>query len=373
LIIKVLILIPNLNAGGAERVLINLLNQFDNGKYDITLYLGTKTGSLLNDIPDYVKVKAIFSSSLIPRFSEYIFRKLGIRLIFKMYSIKVRGQYDVAISFLDGSFSEFLFHNSAIIRKRVLVVHSSYNSFSNVSKSVHSKHYSRMKLRYSKVDTIVAVSHDSMNEFKRLFGSYQDMRVIYNPLNTNEILEKSLQKINDTRLPSIQFIAIGSLVPVKGFDRLVQAANSLKKDGINFSLQILGNGPLRNKLQSQIDKFGLNDYISLLGFIQNPYPYLKNSDALVMSSHSEGLPTVLCEAMILDKPVIVPEVTGCREVVDMGKYGLMVENSAEGLYQGMKLFSNDENLREQYKKKAMERKVVFNDSFATQAYADILI
>lgn len=370
---KVLFLIPTLRAGGAERVLLNLLNQVDKSKFEIDLYIGSKTGVLIKDLPDKVSLIPIFPNYFIARLASFLYRKTGNLTLIKIFSSCIKDNYDVGISFLDGAFSEFLFHkNPSKILKKVVVIHSSYASFSNVSNSVHSPHYSRMKKRYSKVDTIIAVSHESMSEFKELFGEFNDMRVIYNPINTANIIRKAEELAGIKKSDKFSFIAIGSLVPVKAFDRLIDACALLAKDGYKFQLEILGIGFLQKKLATKISELRLKSFVHLLGFIKNPYPNLKMSDVFVMSSLSEGLPTVLCEAMVLDKPVLVPDVTGCREIVQNGVYGKMVKNSVIGIYEGMKSYlDNPENVS-LYSLKSKERKMLFDDNHAIASYEKLL-
>ncbi len=369
---KILFLIPTLRAGGAERVLLNLLNQVDKSKFEIDLYIGSKTGNLINELPNEVKLVSIFPCYFIARLSSFLYRKTGNFTLIKLFSLRINGNYDLGISFLDGAFSEFLFHNNYTnFVKTAIVIHSSYASFSNVNTSVHSPHYSRMKKRYSKVDTIITVSHESMLEFKELFGEYNDMRVIYNPINTINIIQKSREQGVFKKRDKFSFIAIGSLVPVKGFDRLIEASALLKADGYEFQLKILGTGYLQKKLEAKIKELQLSKFVQLLGFIENPYSHLKQSDVFVMSSLSEGLPTVLCEAMVLGKPVLVPDVTGCREIVQNGVYGKMVENSVYGIYVGMKEYLDAPEKVSYYSSKSIERNPLFNDNTAVASYEEL--
>ena len=370
---NILIIIPSLVGGGAERVLINVLKQLPQEQYNIILYLGVKKGELIGDVPKSVTIKTLFPSDLIARIAAFIFRKTGNKLLFKLYGSKIKGNYTCGISFLDGPFTEFLFHNKAKISgKKVAVIHSSYSSFSNVSKSVKSPHFLRMKKRYAKIDTIVTVAHESMQEFKNLFGEYNDMRVIYNPINNAEVLQKANEPVDiENNNTGCTFLAIGSFVPVKGFERLINAASKLKKDNMDFTLTILGDGYLRPKLEELVQKHGLHKNVFLPGFKKNPYSHIKNADVLLMSSLSEGLPTVLCEAMILEKPVLVPNITGCREVIDHGKYGMMVPDSEEGLYEGMKKYITDSTLLVKYAQKAKDRKGIFDDKNAINSYLEL--
>ena len=116
-----------------------------------------------------------------------------------------------------------------------------------------------------------------------------------------------------------------------------------------------------NKLKKLIAKFNLSEQIHMLGFIKNPYPYIALSDAFVMPSLSEALPTALCEAMILKKPVIVTDCSGCREIVNNGEFGLIAEQNDSDLAEKMMMLMNDKGLLNHFKIKSMERSSLFND------------
>ena len=366
-------IIPNLRGGGAERILINLLVLLDERDYNITLYLGTISGIFLKEIPKGVVVKEIFPNSFLARANAYLFRKFGLRLLFKLYSSRLRGDFSACISFLDGTFSEFLQHNMfAKSTKKILVIHSSYLSFSDMNQAVKSPHYRRMKARYDNVDKIVCVSNDTMKEFVEVFGYEEKIRVIYNPLQTDSILLKSQRNlIAESSIFSI--ISIGSLLPVKGFSRLIEAINKVRAlTDIPFRLNIVGDGHLMDELNALVDKYQLNDVVHLLGFQSNPYPIISSSDLMVVSSFSEGLPTVVCEAMVLGVPVLSTDVTGCREVLGSGEFGMLVHDSVDGLANGIKDLIEDCQKLKHYRKKALERSLMFDDKVALGEYLNLI-
>ncbi len=91
-----------------------------------------------------------------------------------------------------------------------------------------------------------------------------------------------------------------------------------------------------------------------------------------MSSFSEALPTVLCEAMILGRPVVVTNCSGCKSIVDGGSYGLMSEPTPQSLFEGLKLMIDDPALRSTYSKKSQERSKLFNIDNAITEYEKLL-
>ena len=139
----------------------------------------------------------------------------------------------------------------------------------------------------------------------------------------------------------------------------------------NFKLNIIGSGQLKEKLSDLIVGYDLQNFVKLWGFQSNPYSILKQSGALVISSKTEGLPTVLCEAMILGKACIVPDITGCREVSNNGEFSLQVARTPRGFSQGMKRFIEDAELRKKYENKSKLRSVIFNDTLAINNYIQL--
>lgn len=369
---KILIIIPSLIAGGAERVLVNLLHNIDRSKYEITLFLSENKGELRKDIPEDVNMNNIYTNKIFRKISELFYIKFGVSFFIKKAGNKISGNFDVAISFLDSISSEFLFCNNANISKRAIVIHSSYKSYNNNMKFIKGSYYKKLLLRYSNVDTIVSVAEEAMAEFKELFGVFPDMRVIYNPMNIVDIKEKANNSTAELEYPDrLNIIAVGNLLPVKGYDLLIEACKILKNRNLNFHLTILGKGAMKNQLENLIEQYSLENHITLKGFVRNPYSYIQNADIYVMTSVAEGLPTALCEALILGKPCLTVNVPGCREVVGNGEYGVLVDRTKEGIADGI-FQLNDKHRREYYQIKALERAEIFDDKIAINKYYDIL-
>ena len=233
---KILFLMPSLVGGGAERTLVNLLNKIDFSRYEIDLVIVSKFGEYIAQVPKQVKIIPLFNSNFIVRILAYLQKKFGFNGIFKkMVELKITGHYDVAISFLDGNFTDLLFFIKHA-NKRYAWVHSSYKSNHNFSRFYDNDYY-RQKLirkRYDKLDAIYFVSHDAKNEFIEIFGEYPKMEVVYNLIDSDSILNKSIKTQNQALNEVFKFLAIGSLLPVKGFDRLIRASKIVKEKGLDF-------------------------------------------------------------------------------------------------------------------------------------------
>ncbi|MFD9628191.1 CDP-glycerol glycerophosphotransferase family protein [Peribacillus muralis] len=156
------------------------------------------------------------------------------------------------------------------------------------------------------------------------------------------------------------FVNMGRLSPEKGQDNLIRAFASFHEKHKNSKLYILGQGPLRGDLQAIIDELELNHSIHLLGQLENPFSFMEKCDCFVLSSHYEGQPMVLLEAMTLGMKIMATDIVANRTVLENGKYGLLVENSINGLENGLATMANNANSNlekfnyRQYNELAME-------------------
>lgn len=369
---RILFLIPSLAGGGAERTLINLLHKIDLDQYSVDLVTVLGKGPYMNQVPEGVKLITLFRNEMTVRVLAYLQKKFGFDWLFKSaMQREVKGAYDISICFLDSNFTDLLFFVKDA-GKRYSWVHSSYKSYKNFYKFYQNEQY-RNKLirnRYGKLDGIFFVSDDARQEFIEVFGRFPNMEVVYNMIDREMVLRKAEEPVQ-LDLSAFNFVTVGSLFPVKGYDRLIRAAKRLKDKGHQFKVHILGKGMEEMNLKALSAELGLNDTIVFHGFTSNPYPYMKAGNAFVMSSVSEALPTVLCEAMILGKPVVVTNCSGCRELVDQERYGLMAEQDDASLASKMEQYLLDRELLEKNAVQAAHRSAVFDTNKVMQKYYEI--
>jgi glycosyltransferase involved in cell wall biosynthesis len=369
---KILFIIPSLEGGGAERVLINLLHLLkEQSKFQITLCSVVKKGIYADAVPAEIGLKYLYRNALAGKIVEKCVRDYGLHFLFRTRVRRLlSGHYDVGISFLDSVFSDLLFYPDPQIDRKIIVLHSSYLTYTNFNKFIKGKYERVLQKRYERADTIVSVSHDVEREFKEAIGQFRDMRVIYNPINVDQIREKAQEYTVKRTKGRIQIVAIGSLISVKNHMRLLRSVELLVKEGLNFHLRILGKGNLQQKLQAFIDEKEMNNYVVLEGFVDNPYPILKAADIFVLSSLSEGLPTVVGEAMVLGVPVVSTNCSGSREILDNGKFGVLTEQDEFSLYEGIKQLA-DEGQRAYFSAKSLERAKIFDDRRALEEYISL--
>jgi glycosyltransferase involved in cell wall biosynthesis len=174
---------------------------------------------------------------------------------------------------------------------------------------------------------VVAVSEAVAKDARTYFG-LKKVQVIYNPVVTPSLYTKSQDKAEH---PFYQqktapiLLAIGRLTTQKDFGTLLKAFALIRKQQ-NVKLLILGEGEDRPMLETLAKELNINQDLSMPGFVDNPYPYIKEADVLVSSSAWEGLPTVLIEALALGTPVVATDCPGgSGEILMGGTYGGLVE------------------------------------------------
>ena len=369
---RLLFLMPSLRGGGAERTLINLLHKIDPARYHVDLIVVSKKGPYVEQVPEYVNISYLYQNDYIARILMYLHSKFRLMWFFEKKMKKIEKKYDMGISFLDCYVTDLLFMTEKI-EKRIAFIHSSYRTHEN-----YERFYSKEKLnrrlraeRYSRLDAIYFVSEDSMKEFIDVMGVYPEMGVVYNLIDREAVIRKSEEPFELLENETFAFSAVGSLMEVKGFDRLIRAAAIVKDKGYSFTIHLAGTGAEEEKLRALICELGLEEEVYLYGFLPNPYPLMKQSDVFVMSSKSEALPTVLCEAMMLGVPTLVTDCSGCRGIVDHGEFGLMAEQDDHDYAGKMMRYMDEPELLVQYREKSLERAEIFDDEKVLNRYYNI--
>lgn len=356
---KVLFLAESLSGGGAEKVLSVLVKHINKKCFDLTVCTVSDTGIYCEEIKQNVRYCSILGNAQDKSAIGKIIYKIKYKAIYNIlpmwliYKIFVPKGYDVEVAFMEGYVTKLL---SASTNKRSLKiawVHTDLlkNPWTQNIKVFNNE--SKELICYAKFDKIVCVSDTAKENFIKKFGLKNVIR-IYNPIDKDEILRKADIPCEYPQSENcFKLITIGRLVPQKGYDRLLRVMKKIKEDGLKCNLLILGDGEMRVQLSNYIKKNNLSDSVILGGFKKNPYKYLRKADCFVCSSRSEGFSLVIAEAMMLGIPVISTYCSGPNELLEDGKYGLLVDNNEEDLYRGIKSIIEDEKLRMYYKQQAI--------------------
>lgn len=350
--IRVLFLIHTLGAGGAERALVNLVNNMSQDKYDITLETMFEDGVNLNYLlpqVNYISKKAPY-----PKGISILLKFVPSKLLYCFFVGKEK--YDVMIAYMHGVPVKIVAGDKGA--KSIAWIH---NGNPETSTMFRSWLFRKNSLKdYASFDRIVGVCESVSNAFSEFTG-INGVKVIYNTLDVKRIKEKSHESVSvEFDSSYINIVSTGRFATEKGYIRLISVCKRLKKDGYKFRLYLIGTGSEHNNIKRQIDKLDLKGDITLLGFQENPYAYVNQSDVFVCSSFTEGLSTATIEALILGKAIVSTDVSGAREIIGNSEYGLVVENSEDGLYKGLtELLSSPEKI-EYFKKKSLERAPFFD-------------
>ncbi len=334
---KILFLLSTLNGGGAEKVLIDILRNLDGEKYDITVCTLFNEGVYIKELPEYVTHRYVFRRrigvvySVFWRMLKYLPRRW-------MYKLFIRGKYDVEVAFLEGLATMLL--SGSDCPNRIAWLHTDIVNHDDYIAPYHRSDEHILE-NYRQYDKVVFVSEQGRSQFEKRFGPLETGRVIYNLIDKKVIEDRSREFIpgEDPGVPVV--CTVGRFIPVKGYMRLLEVHKKLIGEGIAHKLWFLGIGDEEEKMKAFVAENGLSDSVTFWGFQRNPYPYVNRAELYVCSSHAEGYPLSVCEALVLHKPIVATNCTGPTEILRNGDFGLLVENSEEGIYEGLKSLLTD--------------------------------
>lgn len=264
----------------------------------------------------------------------------GVRSIL-LNQRKVRGMFGPLVGYLRQQKPEVVFsaedHLNAIVLLAAIVSGSKakiscssrvtpFDTYSNTPMSKRWILKQVARLVNWRADALTCVSEDMVAQYQNVFR-FAPHVCVYNIVADAESSARMREPVTHewfSQKDKPVIVAAGRLAPWKGFADLIDALGLVaqKRD---VRLVILGDGPLRDELQARIDAHGLTDRVQLVGYVENPLKYFARADVFALSSHVEGLPNVLVEAMLSGcTPVAADCPTGPREVLQDGKYGYLV-------------------------------------------------
>lgn len=353
--IKILFLIHDLGQGGAEKVLVNLVNNMDRSKFDISvtaLFGGGVNEQFLK--PD-IHYRTVWAKK-VPGNSK-IMKLFSPR---QLHRICVKEHYDIEVSYLEGPSARVISGCEDKNTKLVSWIHCKQHTRRVASMSFRSE--KEAERCYGKFKKTICVSKIIKEDFCSIFPRVLFCEVLYNTVESDQIVSMSNEAVSefvDDR--KIRLIAVGTLKEIKAFDRLLRITSRLVNENYKVHLYILGKGPLENQFRDFIENNNLADSITLLGYQTNPYKYVAKSDIFLCSSYSEGFSTATTEALILGIPVCTVEVSGMREMLgENNEYGIIAKNSEESLYWELRKLLDAPDLLAYYREKAQERGQCFN-------------
>lgn len=313
---KIVLVLANLNAGGAQHVMLNLANGLS-VSVDVILALVQPIGELVQQVSPTVRIVHLGGR-----------RKWFGRLIYLIWKERPQAVLstlsDINIGIL--LIKKFFPSNVRVVVRETLMPDCwiTYWSYPILMKALY-------RYTHSRAEYIIVLSQSMQQRFIHFTDSfYPKIVVISNGVDSNRFSAPLMPISIDIRKPYL--IAVGRLSPQKGFDILIKAFAQIATTFYSYQLVIVGEGEERTKLETLIDKSCLNNRVILTGFVANPLPLVRQSMLFVLSSYVEGMPNVLIEALCVGTPALATqENTSADEILTEGGNGFLVKRCEVGL------------------------------------------
>ncbi len=338
---KLIFFARDLRVGGIENSLIELLKNINYNKYQVTLVLEKKMGQNLERIPSYVRVieyKLCQNDCVIIR--KLINFAHRLKFIFKYYH-----RYDFSCSYATYSIPGSILARISS-KNNSLYVHSNYALL--YSEKDFNKFFDKLKVNYFK--TILFVSNESRESFINRYPCLKERTIVCN----NFIDYKKIQKLAEIEIlpkkkKKILFSFVGRLdESSKALTRLILLIQYLA--GRNFSVEcwIIGDGPDKAYYEALVKEKKLKNFIRFFGNQQNPYPYLKKANYVILTSKYEGFPVVFLESIVLNKKIISTVPVSDEFISIPNRFGYIISNDSKKINKEVeKIITNDNLVYEQ--------------------------
>ena len=343
---KILFVLPNFQGGGAERVFVHLLTHLDRARFEPLLGVGRLEGPYVADLPADVptyELGAVRSRSATPSLVRLI-RKLKPDIIFVTLGFGVAAA--VARPFLP---------RGTIVVTRLGNTLSAFLEDVGRGNPVKKLFYTfTTSLMLAGAHHLVAQSDFMVRD--ALKGSILPQRKgkvtrIYNPVDAARISKLASNSEPVFQGPGPHLVSVGRLSWQKGYDVLLHAYPIIRRAHPTVSLTILGEGEARDELEALRQDLGVSDLVRFMGFVNNPYPWVRGADLFVLPSRYEGFSNALVESLALGTPVVATDCAGGnREVVQEGKDGWLAvtddpESLANAVSHGLKILDEVDTAR----------------------------
>lgn len=370
--------------GGIERVGISYLNFLDQEGHDVDVFvLNPKdVEGIIDEIPSRFKVyKKRVSPFMCPARYWYIAKRWWwgkilfplvyyiVWLFIHIYGLyfKKFGKYDLAIS-MAGHFNDLTINGYNLIRskKKVCWLHGALYEYMIISPA-----FERLYMRIKNLITLNDYGERTCLFFNK-FLSF-NIKKIYNPCF---ILER---KIDDDKVAEIKtkygdfVLMVARVSPPKNHLSLIKAMEYIyNKYGTCYNVVFLGDGELRTDMEKYVSTSPVREHIIFAGNDANPQNYYKAAKIFGFASYSEGLPTVIIEAMNFGLPIVTSD-TSVREVLQNGKYGLIspIDDHAS-LGEDIHKVMSDDNVWTKYSKLSLERAEAFSPETIKRQFNEYL-
>lgn len=357
---KIAFVFEHMIIGGAERVLVEFLKRIDYERFDLTVYTAEESNIshfYFDQVPHlevrYIlaEIKTKINEEKKRKPVKYYWHRVQERIdsrreksYWKRYENHLVRYpisdevYDCVIAYKfsleDTVFALFGLQG----KQKFLWIHQGIDS-------EFGEHYPEYYRLNEKFDRILCVSEAVRSSLKKYSDyAYERSEVFYNLFNEKMIREKAHS--DSDILPKNTIVTVGRLINVKGQNLIPETLYILLQNGIEKKWYIVGDGPLRPVIEAEIKKYHLEDWVKLIGTVDNPYPYIQQCELYVQPSYQEGFCTATYEAAILKKPVITTYCQSMFEQFKNGENAIICEgNTAKDLANGIMRYYHDDKLR----------------------------
>ena len=358
---KIIFVSQALWIGGIETALVNLINKLDYNKYDVTCLITQNYLDMADRLIKNCRLIVADRHSLVTFTKPYKFKKLYDLLEEPQGTTRFRRFLWHILNILFKALENHLY--SGYLKEQLkgesfdtAVIYSDRTAEIAV-KSINAKkflmfyHHGAMRKEYhdrygyEKSEKIIAVSDNIAQKLKVYRTKYENKIVaVNNVIDIDSIIEKSKESIEDGLFSENNFniVSCGRLAKEKGFDLAVEACRLLVENNHkNINWVFVGDGPQKGIIEKQIELYGLENYIKLIGMKKNPYSYIARADLFVQPSRVESFGLTIAEAMVLGVPVLSTQTDGAKEIFKVKDNGLLCKISGKDIFKGIQKLKND--------------------------------
>lgn len=356
---KILFMIINMNVGGVEKALLNVLKTMLSEDSEVTVLMLEKKGGFLSSLPDWVKIDCLpYYEQIKNEFNKspktvildylkrgnifksvYFFiiflfckikgdRELLLKVLFSKYS-NYSDEYDEAIAYAGPmALIDYYIINKVKAKRKISWIHFDITTIGmdrNLSKKL-----------YKKFDEIRIVSNDAKKKFISIFPEVENkVKVFYNVILKDEIMKLAEEKGFEDDYKGLRLLTVGRISKEKGQDLAIGALKLLVDRGIEARLYLVGTGNFEQECKNIAKNLGIEERVVFLGVKTNPYSYMKECDIYIQPSRYEGYCITLAETLIFDKKIVVTKFTGALEQLKERENSQICDYSSESLVEGI--------------------------------------
>lgn len=367
---NILFMVINMNIGGTEKALLNMIAEIPSNQYNITILMLEERGGFLNHIPKHVQVKYLNEYSEIRTILNdpphiwfwdsikkrklfqapiliflYLFAKISadkgpfFKYVLRNYQI-MDDEYDVAIAYAGPmDFISYFVVEKIAAKKKVQWIHF------DVTKIFFNKKFSSRI--YKKFDKVFSVSNEGRDKLVDVIPSLRNKaEVFFNVISPKLIHKQAEEGIGfQDQYKGLRILTVGRLSNEKGQDLAIQVLARLLRDGYEVKWYCVGEGSSRKEYERLIKSYGVTDKFILLGATSNPYSYLKQCDIYVQPSRYEGYCITLAEARCLQRAIVTTNFAGAKEQIKNSETGLIVRVDENEIYEAVRDLLDNPKLR----------------------------